>query len=172
MLMLLPTWTGFNVPHGFGPAGMSGLPPQFRLQSTPRFGPSLPTDTLTAAVAFTITEVICPDAVPLALVTEIAPSCGAVLEHPAKVRTAQHTHEKMKAFATAVRLGTNPRRLREIELQARKAARQSAQEFAVTRLRLLRNLRTPILWNLFIDFFLDVRVNHAFQKHKTLQARA
>jgi hypothetical protein len=108
---------------------MRGLPPQFRLQSTPRFAPSWPTDTLIAAVAFTITEVSCPCTVPLGSATEIAPSCGLAVEHPVTAKTTKHTHEKIKAFANAVRLGIFPGQVREIELSARKEASKSAHGF-------------------------------------------
>jgi len=104
MAMLLPTWTGFRDPQATlaGSRAVLGLPPQFRLQSTPRFGPSPFTGKLAFAVALTITEVI---AAPLVgSETEIAPSRGRAAEHPASARTA-HRKEKRKRFDHAERPG-------------------------------------------------------------------
>jgi hypothetical protein len=74
MLMLLPTYAGAMVPHGFAAGDEIGLPPQFATQFTPRFSWSWLTLRLMAALALIATEVSCPLTAPLGSVTEIPPS--------------------------------------------------------------------------------------------------
>jgi hypothetical protein len=125
MAMLLPTWTGFKAPQTFVDSRMVlGLPPHSRLQSMPRFGPSLPTGTLTLAVAFTITD---ETTAPLAgSVTEMEPSFGLAEEHPANERRARHERPKARKQDDATQFGRCLEHLSNAASPARNTAGQSA----------------------------------------------
>jgi hypothetical protein len=109
MTISLPTWTGFSEPQATlaGSKAVFGLPPQFSVQSTPRFGPSFPTDALTFAVAPTTTEEIAGLG-GLVSVTEIPPIVGRVEEHPESANAAKHKRERWKTCDKTARLEVYP----------------------------------------------------------------